>query len=465
MSAVDPDTYGTRRIQQFQDEGDVLVYDDTQWVSYLTDDSYSSRASKWRGLNFGGTSDWAVDLVADFGSGGNGKTGDDGTGSDSDDTSDGYGTLLCDVTKSYATFDDLAKDAGGMSSYCANYYSLDVLSSMLDDAYSRYNDANNGYDTKFGDYVRYMKNIVPAVIDDFLAKKGDGLKCRSLLFSNFVDFDCALTDDLTPKTQKSSCDQMKDSLHEGFVKVTLVLRDADGFAAELLKDYGIPADWLDFNGTYEETEVCYSESTTSCPLTAGKRSWYGYPEVKADVTIPNPKDIVTHTIGNVDDLETLLFTQRLDILLGTYNGLAGDVVQVMSVPVFLLVQAVDGMEQVKVLASKQEEEDREKRKNFILEIVGALLFVVPFIGEEAAMAAGLTSLARAVTIIGEVGNAAMGVYSVVDDPSSALFAVMGMLFGVRGIAKSGRDGKGFRDMADKRAGWADSDIAKLGQGL
>lgn len=283
--------------------------------------------------------------------------------------------------------------------------------------------------------------------------------------ANVEDFDCTLTDDLTPQTAKAPCDQIKDLIHEGFVKVTLVLRDADGFAAELLKDYGIPADWLDFKGTYEETEVCYADSTTSCPSTAGKRTWYGYPEVKADVTIPNPKDIVTHTIGNVDDLETLLFARRLDVLLGTYNGLASDVVQVMSVPVFLLVQTVDGMEQVKVLAEKQEEEDREKRKNFILEIVGALLFVVPFIGEEAAMAAGLTSLARAVTIIGEVGNAAFGVYAVVDDPGSAMFAVMGMLFGVRGIAKSARDGKGFRDMADKRAGWADADIAKLGKGF
>ncbi|OJJ03002.1 hypothetical protein ASPVEDRAFT_93638, partial [Aspergillus versicolor CBS 583.65] len=42
--------------------GDLLIYDDTQWVSWMSEDNYNARLDWVRGLNFGGTSDWAVDL-------------------------------------------------------------------------------------------------------------------------------------------------------------------------------------------------------------------------------------------------------------------------------------------------------------------------------------------------------------------------------------------------------------------
>jgi len=48
-------------------QGDVLVYNDTQWASFLTPESYASRVG-WAGqLNLGGTVDWAVDLDDDYG--------------------------------------------------------------------------------------------------------------------------------------------------------------------------------------------------------------------------------------------------------------------------------------------------------------------------------------------------------------------------------------------------------------
>ncbi|PYI03570.1 glycoside hydrolase [Aspergillus sclerotiicarbonarius CBS 121057] len=60
--AENPDVYGNISIRQYQDEGDVLIYDDNNWVSWLSPSSYASRRSWTDGLNFAGTSDWAVDL-------------------------------------------------------------------------------------------------------------------------------------------------------------------------------------------------------------------------------------------------------------------------------------------------------------------------------------------------------------------------------------------------------------------
>ena len=87
---------------------------------------------------------------------------------------------------------------------------------------------------------------------------------------------------------------------------------------------------------------------------------------------------------------------------------------------------------------------------------------VPIVGEEVAAAAGLASLARAIAIAGEVGNAALGIYDTVEDPKSAIVNILGMLVGAGAIAKVSRDGKGLGDVAKLRRGMSADDVAGLG---
>ncbi|KAH6844618.1 glycoside hydrolase superfamily [Chaetomium sp. MPI-CAGE-AT-0009] len=51
------------------EHGDILVYNGDQWVSWLSNSSYEARESWVKGLNFGGISDWAIDLNADCSTG------------------------------------------------------------------------------------------------------------------------------------------------------------------------------------------------------------------------------------------------------------------------------------------------------------------------------------------------------------------------------------------------------------
>ena len=62
------------------DEGDILVYNNVQWVSYMKRETYANRLAWIRGLNFGGTSDWAADLDADYPSGAGPGQGNQGSG-------------------------------------------------------------------------------------------------------------------------------------------------------------------------------------------------------------------------------------------------------------------------------------------------------------------------------------------------------------------------------------------------
>ena len=52
----------TARVFRDDTYSDILVYDDVQWVAYMTDENKAKRNERWKGLNFAGVTDWAVDL-------------------------------------------------------------------------------------------------------------------------------------------------------------------------------------------------------------------------------------------------------------------------------------------------------------------------------------------------------------------------------------------------------------------
>ncbi|KAJ5738136.1 glycoside hydrolase [Penicillium malachiteum] len=45
-------------------DSDIIVYNDTQWVGYMTTTTKSTRTTYYQGLNMGGTTEWAIDLEA-----------------------------------------------------------------------------------------------------------------------------------------------------------------------------------------------------------------------------------------------------------------------------------------------------------------------------------------------------------------------------------------------------------------
>jgi hypothetical protein len=125
-------------------------------------------------------------------------------------------------------------------------------------------------------------------------------------------------------------------------------------------------------------------------------------------------------------------------------------------PVALIQQAIQAMIQVKAIG---ETEVVNERKQLILEIVTAVLAVVPFVGDAAASAAGLSQLARVISLIGEAANGGLTLYSIVEDPSSAPMAIFGMLLGGAGLT---RDESSFAEMASLRRGMSADDLAKIG---
>jgi chitinase len=150
-------TVTTYNVSQYQDEGDVLVYNGT-WVSWLSPGSYTARQSWLDGLHMGGSVDWAVDLNATYLNKGTGAK----------DIADAEGDYTPCDDKTFSTLEDL-QAAQGLDADCVPLYTLQTLITMLDTTYANYTDVNNGYDDVFGYYVTYMKKLVPLILEnDFM---------------------------------------------------------------------------------------------------------------------------------------------------------------------------------------------------------------------------------------------------------------------------------------------------------
>jgi chitinase len=154
---VDDGLSPSYNITQYQDEGDILVFNST-WVSWLSPDSYADRRSWYDGLHLGGSVDWAIDLNVSYSGNGTGSIVD--TDADAD-----WPDLSCPNT-TFAMLEDLQQAQASLPDYCIPRITLETLVTMLDTAYANYSNVNNGYDEMFGYYTTYMMKLVPEILAD-----------------------------------------------------------------------------------------------------------------------------------------------------------------------------------------------------------------------------------------------------------------------------------------------------------
>ena len=137
----------------------------------------------------------------------------------------------------------------------------------------------------------------------------------------------------------------------------------------------------------------------------------------------------------------------------------GDVVVAAGMPIFMLEEAVESMKHIKEIGAKAK---KEKQKELILKVLTIVLLVIPFVGEAAApLIGGGAMVARIATLIGEAGNAALGIQQLVDDPLSAPFVILGILAGGPGALEGRAESKGFGKAATARQLMKDEQLSKF----
>lgn len=179
------------------------------------------------------------------------------------------------------------------------------------------------------------------------------------------------------------------------------------------------------------------------------------PFLKDDYTIPDPKDIVVNAMGNVGNLDSALTARIFDVSTGQWLGSNADVVTALSIPVFMVQNAVEGMESAKELG---EEVEKKEAENTLLTVLSLVFFIVPFLGEAVAVAAGMLQLGRIIALAGLAANAGLTIKDVIDNPEMAPLAILELLTG--GKLKSPKE---FLSAANFRRAMKGDDIAALGE--
>lgn len=222
----------------------------------------------------------------------------------------------------------------------------------------------------------------------------------------------------------------------------MTLRDSDGFD-KALAELGVDREWVTFGEHIEEIR-CQPTSGGTGLCENFELTIQGYPKTKADWEAPNPKDIMSQAMPNLPKLEDELMIATSEIGLGIWEGSNSDVVEVLSMPILMMAQAVDGMARAKEVG---EDWENEENKNLLLTIISAVLFFVPAVGQFTAAAAGLVRLARPFAAVGGITGLGMSIVGIVENPESAPLAIAGMMLGGRirtprdyGIAAAARRG-------------------------
>jgi chitinase len=437
----------------YDSNSDILIYGQdsstADWVAYESPTTQNSRIDWAKGLNMAGTVTWAVDLEDWY---------DDPNAAD-----EGWADLedldtTCDPSKMPNSLDDLANAQGGLEPPCWSRYAILLLENELESTISDYQDAANGYDDKFGYYVDWVKDSIDPQLQDYMKFMGKG--------QSFFDCDYTYGSD----SGSSSCWGMPRFWDDDYsYTITFKLHDEDGFFNAIAADLGLDKSWVKF-ADYTAPYSCASDFSDDRPGGGNHpcrrltHKYHGFPMKADNVQVANPKDIIQAAMPNITSLQNIMLGAGINMALGLYSNDTEDAVQASALPVFMLQDAVDSMKNIKDIGAKVA---AEKKKSLILEILSIVLIVIPFVGEAVgAIFGGAAMIARIALIIGEVGNAALSIESIVADPLSAPFAILGLLAGGLG-GGAGRAGRIEEDLfseaaAARRAMKAD-DIGKFSQ--
>lgn len=352
---------------------------------------------------------------------------------DDDDTSPGC--LIqdpCDMTRTFADMDALAAAAGSYDASCAPIYALNVLSDSLDSNLAAYNDVNNGYDGVFGDYADYVKDMVGSVVQEFMA---DSTSQNETGGRGNKYFDCTFESLNLVETQQCPW-RWSQIMSYDYYTITYKLTDSDGFYKDLQSSYGVNSSWVTFSDDDFTSHQCIggggggrpglnavmhssSQLEKRCGLTGMKR--FNFPKGKSEFDVPNPKDVIVKSMPKLQSLQFQIAARQADISLGTWNGSFVDIAQAISLPVFMVNQSISSMEDAK---EKGKEVAAKKRRDLILEILGVVFMFIPFLDDlapELLLADGLMDAAAF------LGNTALAIKGIVDEPLSAPMALLGIL--------------------------------------
>jgi chitinase len=350
---------------------------------------------------------------------------------------------LC-FDRKFASLEEIDAAVPPVSATCAYLYSMPIFTKMVEDTLEDFKWVSNGYDNVWKYYEDEARNMVQGQLSKFMDDKtGKGLKYFMCTQEGGVPTRC---DNIGARLWDSN-----NELYE-WIDDTAEKK----FYAELLEETGLPKEgiyWSSKTPKYPKQYAPSGKNGTAEPLSEIRKFKNGFPSIEYDYPIANPKDILTTAAKGMEAMTETYYITYLSMLAGVWDGDHGDIFDTYSVSAFMIVQALENMEQAKKIGKKAKDNET---KNIVMAVLNTVFLLIPFAGGAGTSLTGLTALGRAGGLIGISGSTTLGVYEAFENPKMAPMAILGILLGVRGFQGAARGGamteKDVADMVALRAG-------------
>ena len=338
-----------------------------------------------------------------------------------DDPCDSVHDMTFETFDSMAVAVDLGARGLGTNipSDCRDNIAISTLANVAHQALDNYTNINDGYDNVYGHYESAQRDQIIQIITDYMVDangpgiQGAGNKYFDCIFKNEPSKPCPPdANDLTGYT------------------LTYKPTNLTGFYADLNSTYGIPSDWV----TFTTTTLTSPPVRTCAPNMRGggdcgegrtKIILEGLPVPipKDKIPVINPKDALAKALPLMRNISTSLDGNTFGTIWGAYEGSPAEVLQAYSLPVFQYQVALQGMAAAKTLGQQAAD---AAQNQLVEEILGAVLAILPFAVELIPL---LGPLEGFLDLVNTIGNLGLTASQIKQDPSSAPFAILGLLGG------------------------------------
>ncbi|KAK4663433.1 hypothetical protein QC763_608300 [Podospora pseudopauciseta] len=439
-------------ISYHHDGTDYLVYNDYEWVAYMSEQTKAQRERYYESLNMRGSTDWAVDLQ-------------------SFDTDQWYGVVdpleglePDDIDllfpndcpeRNFKTLEEIEK-AKDVDAHCTGGYMIEALANMLEKAVSDYDAImKTDYDKKFGYFAKAVKESWAAKLREFYydskVNNDDWYNCYKVGGSTKVS--------CPPKASQTT-------------SVRMEVKNQKAFADHLMKEFSI--DYADtMAGTVNLNLIpsgCvgtspgnnYGNICGALPNPVGTEA-IGVRLLREDLEIPNPKKEVGQSLENLRKLpkylRSIVKLHRLGAL--HYETDLADVIDTTAPSVFMVQESVDAMKKAYEIGEDVEEEEKKrKQKDIIMWVLSAILFILPGAGQALAGFTRIAMIGRIASITAYTGGVAMSAYEVASDPENLVLGIFLVLVdlvpGVGSLKSTWKQGGAMRGKMTQ------ADIDKMG---